>query len=158
MLMSVYSRENIKLEPCYHLPAMPVPDFMTMERAFFPVFPLPPSQAFPQPYIAPQQYISAHPRPRDIATGTLKPEEPPVLDLSIRKPRRDSTVSTVSNNSDQDDEESVKGLDLTCPDRQNTGKTFKKALLNRYSKSKDQFYFYIQWFHRFKILCCSSKY
>lgn len=75
-----------------------------------------------------------------IVKRTIKSEdEPPVLDLSVKKaPRIDSPVSQTISNSEAEDyncdpvNEQEQGLDLSCPDKQNGGKTFKKALLNRY--------------------------
>lgn len=68
-----------------------------------------------------------------------KEDEMPVLDLSVKKSLRvDSPVSHTVSNSEPEDyscdptNEQEQGLDLSCPDKQNGGKTFKKALLNRY--------------------------
>lgn len=65
-----------------------------------------------------------------------------VLDLSVKKTSRSNSTVSNSNtelNAGPEDftcdpmAEQEQGLDLSCPDKQNGGKTFKKALLNRYN-------------------------
>ena len=111
----------------------------------------------PYPIVVPRPCVPVplYPFPMDIDLRHYEPPPPPILDLSVKrplkvypelpykkpckeslrltveKPHRDSTLSTVSEESNTEH-----GLDLTCPDKQNNsgnGKTFKKALLNRYN-------------------------
>lgn len=156
MFMKNYCGSVVKAETGFFPPAMPIPGPIKMEQAYIPSHqlihqpqPLQPLQfpfMMPRPLI-PMAYPSVPPPLTPVVPVPVKVEpferpmfeshsELPVLDLSVKK-RRDSTVSNVSVISEPDNsncDESEHGLDLTCPDKQNGGKTFKKALLNRYSK------------------------
>lgn len=132
--------------------------FVKVEPGFTPVpgpMPIPGPGGYPVMMPRPCVPVPLYPFPMDIDMHHYEPPPPPILDLSlkrphryllsepqvkkpcadsltltIKKPRRDSNISTVSEDSNIE-----QGLDLTCPDKQNnSGKTFKKALLNRYSK------------------------
>jgi hypothetical protein len=106
-----------------------------MPRPYFPMA-LPPAPALPPTLMPPAPMA---PRPMKIDYKDLpvreSRNEPPVLDLSVKKTRRDSNLSNISVISEQESvgpDDSDQGLDLSCPEKQNGGKTFKKALLNRY--------------------------
>ena len=148
--MKNYCGSFIKVEPGFaQLPGpMPIPG-----PGSYPVM-------MPRPCVP----VPLYPLPRDIDMRHYEPPPPPILDLSIRrphrhfvdleppekkpnrdslvlpikKPRRDSNLSTVSEDSSNE-----QGLDLSCPDKHNSGKTFKKALLTRYSK-----FIYFNHYHR----------
>ena len=159
--MKNYCGSVVKLECGYLPPAMPTPGPIKMEPAFLPTHPFihhpQPLQALQFPYMMPRPYypVAVPPTPvpppslmppAPIAPRPIKPDfkdsqvfetesEPPVLDLSVKKTRRDSNLSNISVISEQESvgpDDTDQGLDLSCPEKQNGGKTFKKALLNRY--------------------------
>lgn len=158
--MKNYYGSVVKVEPGYLPPAMPLPGPIKMEPAYIPTHPFihhpQPLQPLQFPLMMPRSYfpasyppapVSYHPSSAPIVPRPVKVEfketaamfetqsEPPVLDLSVKKARRDSTVSNMSVISDHDPvnlEDTDQSLDLSCPEKQNGGKTFKKALLNRY--------------------------
>lgn len=131
--------------------------FAAVEAGFKPMpglMPVPGPAPYPIMVPRPCVPVPLYPFPMDIDLRHYEPPPPPILDLSVKRPQkfypelpckkpckeslrltiektqRDSTKSTVSEESNTEH-----GLDLTCPDKQNnSGKTFKKALLNRYSK------------------------
>lgn len=168
--MKGFRGPSVKVEPGFYQPVMPIPAPLKMEAAFVPGHPyFHPSQSFqfpfhmmprpflqvglppmsphlpfpPQPSCAPLPPRSPECKPRAVTKLQCKTEEePPVLDLSVRKhSRSDSPVLNTVSNSELEPEdftcdpncEQEQGLDLSCPDKQNGGKTFKKALLNRYN-------------------------
>ncbi|XP_060554346.1 ETS-related transcription factor Elf-3-like isoform X1 [Ruditapes philippinarum] len=161
MFMKNYCAEVVKVECGYLPPAMPTPGPMKMEPAFLPTHPFihhpQPLQALQFPFMMPRPYFPMALPPAPALPPTLMPpapmaprpmkidykdlpvresrNEPPVLDLSVKKTRRDSNLSNISVISEQESvgpDDSDQGLDLSCPEKQNGGKTFKKALLNRY--------------------------
>jgi len=131
---------------------MPRP-FMPFKPFQFP--PLPPhlTPSVPNSMGSGMQHV---PRRREHHHHTTKPraklpvdEDTPVLDLSVKRPRlqdRERDMCDISDEkvmvSDQEDcTGQEQGLDLSSPDKQNTGKTFKKALLNRYHSKFSTFDF-----------------
>lgn len=155
MFMKNYCGSVVKVQSSYIPPAMPIPGPMKMEPGYIPGHPFihhpQPLQPVQFPFMMQQHYFPmafppAPPPPSPVAPRPIKVEpmefpvfetqsEPPVLDLSVKKMRRDSTLSNISVISDPgtvSQDELDQGLDLSCPEKQNGGKTFKKALLNRY--------------------------
>ena len=135
--------------------------FLNVEPGFSPLpgpMPIPGPGSYPVMMPRPCVPVPLYPIRMDYDMPHYEPPPPPILDLSVRRPhrlfydleppsvkkpcrdslalttviksRRDSAMSTVSEDSNINEQ----GLDLTCPDKHNSGKTFKKAMLNRYSK------------------------
>lgn len=157
--MKNYCGSVVKVESSYLPPAMPLPGPIKMEPAYMPTHPFihhpQPLQPLQFPLMMQHAYFPASfppapapypPSSVPLVPRPVKPEfkitamyesqpEPPVLDLSVKKTRRDSTLSNKSVISEQDltsQEDADQSVDLSCPEKQNGGKTFKKALLNRY--------------------------
>ena len=126
--------------PCVPVPLYPFPMDIDM-RHYEP--PPPPPPILDLSLKRPHRYLLSEPQVKKPCTDSLT--------LTIKKPRRDSNISTVSEDSNNE-----QGLDLTCPDKQNnSGKTFKKALLNRYSKCWFFFFnfifMHVNWFNYLEI-------
>ena len=120
----------------FHFPFLMPRPFLTVGLP-----PVSPFGPFPQqsPRAPPAVTPESEQKHRAICRTIKTEEEPPVLDLSVKKaPRLDSPVSQTVLNCEPEDyscdlgSEQEQGVDLSCPDKQNGGKTFKKALLNRY--------------------------
>ncbi|XP_052797290.1 ETS translocation variant 5-like isoform X2 [Mya arenaria] len=160
MFMKNLCGSSVKVDPGYYLPAMPVPAPMKMEQAFHAGPPyLHHPHALHFPFLMPRpflplglQHLPLHHPPTPIPHRLALPQRPvepykpmvkleedvPILDLSVKrtKVRRNSDMEEshdmVVAQPDLEEGAAEQGLDLSCPDKQNGGKTFKKALLNRY--------------------------